>query len=186
MKGANADFTEVELLLGVADTTVTRDGGPGYVKSENFPEGKLSFEVIDGKLIIKDLSRNVNFNFGIRQPKRQRKLTINLPSDAELNAMKCDRGVGDLSVKGVSAGTLTVTDGVGSLYMENVSTNRLSLSGGVGDITVKGLTCKGDADLTRGVGDMDVEGANIEGAVKITDGTGDFDLTGIVKGDRCV
>lgn len=183
LEGANARFTQVELQLGLADTTVTQDGGPAYVKSENFPEGKLTFEVADGKLIVKDLSRNINFNFGIRQPKRQRKLTINLPPDAELAAMKCDRGVGDLSVKGISAGTLTVTDGVGSLYMENVSTNRLSLSSGVGDTTVKGLTCKGDADLTRGVGDMDVEGANIEGTVKITGGTGDFDLTGIVKGD---
>lgn len=183
LEGANAQFTQVELQLGMADATITQDGGPGFVNAENFPEGKLPFEVTDGKLVVKDLSQNMNFNFGIKQSKRQRKLTVNLPPDVELSAITISRGVGDLDVKGVSAGRLAVTDGVGDLAMVNVRTNDLSLSGGVGDCTLTDLICVGDVDITRGMGDVELIRTDITGNLTVSGGTGDFDLEGSVKGD---
>lgn len=186
LEGENARFTQVELQLGIADTIVTQDGGPGYISAENFPEGKLSFAIADGTLMVKDLSQNINFQFGINQPKRQRKLTINLPPDIKLSAMTLSRGVGDLKIKGVSTGNLTVKDGVGSLDMENVSANNLSLSGGVGDCTLTDFICAGNVDITRGVGDVELVRTDITGSLTVSGGTGEFDLNGSVNGDISV
>lgn len=185
LEGENAQFTQVELQLGVADAVITQDGGPGYVNAENFPEGKISFQVADGKLVVQDLTQKVNLNFSLRQSKqlRARKLTVNLPPEVKLSAVSLNRGAGDLSVTNVSADTITIADRVGNLYMENVSVNSMNLSGGVGDCTLVNFTSTGDVVITRGVGEMELSQADIGGNLTVSDGTGDFDLNGAVKGD---
>ena len=185
LEGENAQFTQVELQLGVADAVITQDGGPGYVNAENFPEGKISFQVADGRLIVRDLTQKANLNFNLRRSKqlRARKLTVNLPPEVKLSAISLNRGAGDLSVTNVSADTITIADGVGNLYMENISVNSMNLSGGVGDCTLVNFTSTGEVEITRGVGEMELSRVNIGGNLTVSGGTGDFDLNGAVKGD---
>ena len=121
------EFKDVTIDLECADITIKR--GESYhlniSRTENY---KLSTKVDDKKLEIhsaEDVSGKNGYSATV---------TINVPKDTELNDMKINLGVGDFSLKGITAAKLNDTQAVGDLMIKKCDIADTRIKADVGDV----------------------------------------------------
>lgn len=149
-------FTEVKAEIGVGDVTV-RSGSEFRIEVEvegtvNGQPYRIGCEVEGGVLNIVSHPKNVDDNKGDCSAV----VVVTVPKDWELDEVELRVGVGDVSVRELSAEEIELEVGVGDLSVTDAVADQVDLSTGVGDVKFTGSPA-GTMELTTGVGGIRVK-----------------------------
>ena len=151
-----------------ASNIVFENGSEFRVSARNVTD-KFSSKV-DGKTLEIDDERNAFPGGNVDS-----EIIIYIPSDANLNKLEIDSGIGEIKISNVFANKFYVSNGAGTLNIDNSEFLNCDIDGGAGEIIITSSTLN-NLDMSSGVGSANID-ANILGNSKIDSGVGDINLT---------
>lgn len=103
------------------------------------------------------------------------KVKITVPEGKTYDRVNIEAGVGEFTMKNITADQVEIDAGVGASTIENVTARTLEIGGGVGEVKARGLTVTEETEVETGVGDVDIQG-DLRGKVNIDGGVGEMHI----------
>lgn len=100
---------------------------------------------------------------------------ITLPEGVALESADIRTALGDVTITGVTAGTLAAGSEMGSLALYGVEAADAALAVSMGDLTAEGLTTRSSCTVENAMGDVYLDG-NFRGNTECTLSMGDLEL----------
>lgn len=101
------------------------------------------------------------------------KVKITVPEGKTYDRVNVEAGVGEFTMRNVTADQIDIGAGVGESMLENITARTLEIGGGVGEVKARGLTVTEKTEVETGVGKLDVQG-DLRGEVKLDGGVGEM------------
>lgn len=162
----NKEIGSLILDLDSADLEITYGDKPEiYYEAYSIEsEPEVFFE--KGKLFVKESGKE-SIHIGVFN-NNDKKIKLLLPEDTELQKINIDMNVGDIKLKGLSCGNLTIKNDVGNILAEDFSVSeRLKANIDVGNIKLKDMNLEDgiffiDSGNLLAEGEFDSISANIK------------------------
>lgn len=147
---------------------------------ENIPVD-YTMEVKDGKLILKDESKNVFLvNFG----QNNSYMRLEIPESVKLTKLTVDNGSGKLTVSDVEAETLVLDGGSGSMSAGDVIVRKIVVDGGSGSVKLNRITAE-ESNFDMGSGSLAVSDS-VLGKTRVDGGSGSCSFETVKANDMTV
>ena len=165
----STEIHNLNIEISVADLYI-KEGGAFSVES-NLKNIKVDDS--NGKLTVKDLTKNKLFNGGAYETAV---LTIYVPTGTVFDNVNIVTGAGRLTVDNLSAETIDFELGAGEVSIGSlVATKSADIDGGAGRITVSDGALE-NLDMDMGVGELNLTSA-FSGECKLDLGVGESNIT---------
>lgn len=175
-----AEIRSIELSLSFDDVQI-EPGSGDTLRVEQWTDGSLSeprklhCELRDGALSASTagVSGSSLFSLG---PTTLSRVTIRIPAGMTL-PVRAAVGAGDLDVRDLQFGDLTVDSGAGNITLSGVSAEDAEVHTAAGDIDLRKVVCR-RLDCSSAVGNIDVAETDVEGDVYLDSSSGDQQFAG--------
>lgn len=147
-------FTDADLSISYGDVEIVKSDKYAIDYEYNSSIDKVTCEVNNGKLELKNKRASISFiNIGITTKKQ--KFKIYIPEDAEINTFKLTNDYGNSVVDGIKANILEIYNDYGNVALNDISGGKLTIdvdSGKVnlGNVNYNEITAKSGYGSIRG------------------------------------
>lgn len=147
-------FSKIDIETNVASITLC--SGEDYSIQYRANEKLIpTYEISNSVLTLKQNPHIRNFNFG----NTKCTITITVPENTDLNTIAINNDVGDITICGIKADTLTTDSDVGDQSIDQCELHKLQVNSSVGDTDIRN-TCFTSLVVDGDIGDIDIHSRN--------------------------
>lgn len=163
-------FSRLDVDVSIGDVTVEYGGDYG-ISLTSWGGIQLEYELDGDTLKV----RSGSGAWELSDWEHEVAAVITLPEGVALESADIRTALGDVTLTGVTAGTLAAGSEMGSLALYGVEAADAALAVSMGDLTAEGLTTRSSCTVENAMGDVYLDG-NFRGNTECTLSMGDLEL----------